>query len=218
MKGKHTHCLVVWERLKLSLYSVDALQLCWLLILSVVIVFQSIKVSWQPPPRSAQNGIITAYKIKYRKTGRRGDQEAIEPNNFWYLFTGKTPYVYAHSFFAVNTAENIGFCLEVGFAHFPLFGISLLYWVCLCVCVCAARACGERECIQTATSYYFNLRCAWYEWSWSSFSLFSTDDYLHLFACTRFHSLVAGIYVCIESDLPAEGPPVSNNHSFVVWE
>uniref|UniRef100_A0A3Q1HZF6 Contactin-3 n=1 Tax=Anabas testudineus TaxID=64144 RepID=A0A3Q1HZF6_ANATE len=47
-----------------------------------------IKVSWQPPPRSTQNGIITAYKIKYRKTGRRGDQEAIEPNNFWYLFTG----------------------------------------------------------------------------------------------------------------------------------
>uniref|UniRef100_A0A7N8WX49 DCC netrin 1 receptor n=1 Tax=Mastacembelus armatus TaxID=205130 RepID=A0A7N8WX49_9TELE len=47
-----------------------------------------IKVSWQPPPHSTQNGIITAYKIKYRKTGRRGDQEAIEPNNFWYLFTG----------------------------------------------------------------------------------------------------------------------------------
>uniref|UniRef100_A0A3B5AYW2 Contactin-3 n=1 Tax=Stegastes partitus TaxID=144197 RepID=A0A3B5AYW2_9TELE len=52
------------------------------------VVFQSIKVSWQPPPRGAQNGIITAYKIKYRKTGRRGDQEAIEPNNFWFLFTG----------------------------------------------------------------------------------------------------------------------------------
>lgn len=52
-------------------------------------VSQSIKVSWTPPPRSSQNGIITAYKIKYRKTGRRGDQEAIEPNNFWYLFTGK---------------------------------------------------------------------------------------------------------------------------------
>uniref|UniRef100_A0A3Q3N5T1 Contactin-3 n=1 Tax=Labrus bergylta TaxID=56723 RepID=A0A3Q3N5T1_9LABR len=48
----------------------------------------SIKVSWQPPPPSSQNGLITAYKIKYRKTGRRGDQEAIEPNNFWYLFTG----------------------------------------------------------------------------------------------------------------------------------
>ncbi|XP_037835371.1 netrin receptor DCC isoform X2 [Kryptolebias marmoratus] len=53
-----------------------------------VVLSRSIKVSWQPPPRSAQNGIITAYKIRYRKTGRRGDQEAIEPNNFWYLFTG----------------------------------------------------------------------------------------------------------------------------------
>ncbi|XP_040929162.1 netrin receptor DCC isoform X3 [Betta splendens] len=53
-----------------------------------VVLSRSIKVSWQPPPRSTQNGLITAYKIKYRKTGRRGDQEAIEPNNFWYLFTG----------------------------------------------------------------------------------------------------------------------------------
>uniref|UniRef100_A0A8C6KLN6 DCC netrin 1 receptor n=1 Tax=Nothobranchius furzeri TaxID=105023 RepID=A0A8C6KLN6_NOTFU len=53
-----------------------------------VVLSRSIKVSWQPPPRGAQNGVISAYKIKYRKTGRRGDQEAIEPNNFWYLFTG----------------------------------------------------------------------------------------------------------------------------------
>ncbi|XP_034047679.1 netrin receptor DCC [Thalassophryne amazonica] len=53
-----------------------------------VVLSRSIKVSWQPPPHSAHNGIITAYKIRYRKTGRRGDQEAIEPNNFWYLFTG----------------------------------------------------------------------------------------------------------------------------------
>lgn len=58
-------------------------------LLNVLIFLQSIKVSWQPPPHSAQNGVITAYKIKYRKTGRRGDQEAIEPNNFWYLFTGE---------------------------------------------------------------------------------------------------------------------------------
>ena len=65
----------------------------YLLCFSAVIIFQSIKVSWQPPPRSAQNGIITAYKIKYRKTGRRGDQEAIEPNNLWYLFTGEAPQV-----------------------------------------------------------------------------------------------------------------------------
>ncbi|XP_037548460.1 netrin receptor DCC [Nematolebias whitei] len=53
-----------------------------------VVLSRSIKVSWQPPPRNAQNGLISAYKIRYRKTGRRGDQEAIEPNNFWYLFTG----------------------------------------------------------------------------------------------------------------------------------
>uniref|UniRef100_H3D9L5 DCC netrin 1 receptor n=1 Tax=Tetraodon nigroviridis TaxID=99883 RepID=H3D9L5_TETNG len=53
-----------------------------------VVLSRSIKVLWQPPPRSSQNGVITAYKIKYRKTGRRGDKEAIEPNNFWYLFTG----------------------------------------------------------------------------------------------------------------------------------
>uniref|UniRef100_A0A6Q2ZIB5 DCC netrin 1 receptor n=1 Tax=Esox lucius TaxID=8010 RepID=A0A6Q2ZIB5_ESOLU len=47
-----------------------------------------IKVSWQPPPPNSQNGFITGYKLRHRKTGRRGDQEAIEPNNFWYLFTG----------------------------------------------------------------------------------------------------------------------------------
>ena len=55
----------------------------------VCCVWQSIKVSWQPPPPNTQNGFITGYKIRLRKTGRRGDQEAIEPNNFWYLFTGE---------------------------------------------------------------------------------------------------------------------------------
>uniref|UniRef100_A0A8C7CRV0 DCC netrin 1 receptor n=1 Tax=Oncorhynchus kisutch TaxID=8019 RepID=A0A8C7CRV0_ONCKI len=54
---------------------------------SPLTVFQSIKVSWQPPPPNSQNGFITGYKLRHRKTGRRGDQEAIEPNNFWYLFT-----------------------------------------------------------------------------------------------------------------------------------
>ncbi|KAK6322888.1 hypothetical protein J4Q44_G00076800, partial [Coregonus suidteri] len=53
-----------------------------------VVLSRSIKVSWQPPPPNSQNGFITGYKLRYRKTGRRGDQEAIEPNNFWYLFTG----------------------------------------------------------------------------------------------------------------------------------
>ncbi|XP_073806993.1 netrin receptor DCC isoform X3 [Danio rerio] len=53
-----------------------------------VVYSRSIKVSWQPPPANTQNGFITGYKIRYRKTGRRGEQEAIEPNNLWYLFTG----------------------------------------------------------------------------------------------------------------------------------
>ncbi|XP_022524542.1 netrin receptor DCC isoform X2 [Astyanax mexicanus] len=53
-----------------------------------VIYSRSIKVSWQPPPTNLQNGFITGYKLRYRKTGRRGEQEALEPNNLWYLFTG----------------------------------------------------------------------------------------------------------------------------------
>uniref|UniRef100_A0A8C1VRL0 DCC netrin 1 receptor n=1 Tax=Cyprinus carpio TaxID=7962 RepID=A0A8C1VRL0_CYPCA len=53
-----------------------------------VVYSRSIKVSWQPPPANTQNGFITGYKIRHRKTGRRGEQEAIEPNNLWYLFTG----------------------------------------------------------------------------------------------------------------------------------
>ncbi|KPP62376.1 hypothetical protein Z043_119443, partial [Scleropages formosus] len=48
----------------------------------------SIKVCWLPPPADSQNGFITGYSIRHRKTGRRGDHETIEPNNLWYLFTG----------------------------------------------------------------------------------------------------------------------------------
>ncbi|EMP40017.1 Netrin receptor DCC [Chelonia mydas] len=49
---------------------------------------QSIKVSWLPPPSGTQNGFITGYKIRHRKTTRRGEIETLEPNNLWYLFTG----------------------------------------------------------------------------------------------------------------------------------
>uniref|UniRef100_A0A8C1P0P9 Contactin-3 n=1 Tax=Cyprinus carpio TaxID=7962 RepID=A0A8C1P0P9_CYPCA len=58
------------------------------LFISLFFCYNSIKVSWQPPPANTQNGFITGYKIRHRKTGRRGEQEAIEPNNLWYLFTG----------------------------------------------------------------------------------------------------------------------------------
>ncbi|GAB0202487.1 netrin receptor DCC [Grus japonensis] len=50
--------------------------------------FKSIKVSWLPPPPGTQNGFITGYKIRHRKTTRRGEIETLEPNNLWYLFTG----------------------------------------------------------------------------------------------------------------------------------
>ncbi|KYO28910.1 netrin receptor DCC isoform A [Alligator mississippiensis] len=53
-----------------------------------VVNSRSIKVSWLPPPSGTQNGFITAYKIRHRKTTRRGEIETLEPNNLWYLFTG----------------------------------------------------------------------------------------------------------------------------------
>uniref|UniRef100_A0A670IU71 DCC netrin 1 receptor n=1 Tax=Podarcis muralis TaxID=64176 RepID=A0A670IU71_PODMU len=53
-----------------------------------VVNSKSIKVSWLPPPPGTQNGFITGYKIRHRKTARRGEIETLEPNNLWYLFTG----------------------------------------------------------------------------------------------------------------------------------
>lgn len=55
----------------------------------ISLLFQSIKVSWLPPPPGTQNGFITGYKIRHRKTTRRGEIETLEPNNLWYLFTGQ---------------------------------------------------------------------------------------------------------------------------------
>ncbi|XP_069483084.1 netrin receptor DCC isoform X2 [Ambystoma mexicanum] len=53
-----------------------------------VVNSRSIKVSWLPPPSGTQNGFITGYKIRHKKTTRRGEMETLEPNNLWYLFTG----------------------------------------------------------------------------------------------------------------------------------
>uniref|UniRef100_G1SD72 DCC netrin 1 receptor n=1 Tax=Oryctolagus cuniculus TaxID=9986 RepID=G1SD72_RABIT len=53
-----------------------------------VVNSRSIKVSWLPPPSGTQNGFITGYKIRHRKTTRRGEMETLEPNNLWYLFPG----------------------------------------------------------------------------------------------------------------------------------
>ncbi|NXI43144.1 DCC protein, partial [Galbula dea] len=53
-----------------------------------VVNSRSIKMSWLPPPAGTQNGFITGYKIRHRKTTRRGEMETLEPNNLWYMFTG----------------------------------------------------------------------------------------------------------------------------------
>ncbi|XP_055081667.1 netrin receptor DCC isoform X2 [Periophthalmus magnuspinnatus] len=58
-----------------------------------VVLSRSIKVSWLPPPRSDQNGLISGFKVRLRKStrgprGERGDQEAVEAHNYWHLFSG----------------------------------------------------------------------------------------------------------------------------------
>lgn len=58
-------------------------------LIYIFFILQSIKVSWLPPPSGTQNGFITGYKIRHRKTTRRGEMETLEPNNLWYLFTGQ---------------------------------------------------------------------------------------------------------------------------------
>ncbi|KAF7646631.1 hypothetical protein LDENG_00184480 [Lucifuga dentata] len=104
-----------------------------------VVLSRSIKVSWQPPPRSTHNGVITAYKIKYRKTGRRGDQEAIEPNNFWYLFTGLEKGSQYSFQVAAMTANGTGPSTEWHTAETPendLDGMCVCLSVCVSVCMC----------------------------------------------------------------------------------
>ncbi|XP_069737078.1 netrin receptor DCC [Phaenicophaeus curvirostris] len=53
-----------------------------------VVNSRSIKVTWLPPPPGTQNGFITGYKIRHRRTTRRGEMETLEPTNLWYLFSG----------------------------------------------------------------------------------------------------------------------------------
>ncbi|XP_027765758.1 netrin receptor DCC-like, partial [Empidonax traillii] len=52
-----------------------------------VVNSRSIKVSWLPPPGDSQNGFLTGYRIRHRKTGRKGEMETLEPTNLWYLVT-----------------------------------------------------------------------------------------------------------------------------------
>uniref|UniRef100_A0AAX7TCN4 Contactin-3 n=1 Tax=Astatotilapia calliptera TaxID=8154 RepID=A0AAX7TCN4_ASTCA len=70
-----------------------------------VVLSRSIKVSWQPPPRSAQNGIITAYKIKYRKTGRSTDLITLVSGSFYLLYFFGSQYSFQ---VAAMTANGTG--------------------------------------------------------------------------------------------------------------
>lgn len=45
-------------------------------------------VRWQPPPPGAQNGELTAYKIRYRKAGRKGDASEIITSQLFQLIDG----------------------------------------------------------------------------------------------------------------------------------
>jgi len=35
-------------------------------------IFQSVIIRWEPPPKDGQNGIITGYKIRYKRPKGRG--------------------------------------------------------------------------------------------------------------------------------------------------
>uniref|UniRef100_A0A8C1RDN3 DCC netrin 1 receptor n=1 Tax=Cyprinus carpio TaxID=7962 RepID=A0A8C1RDN3_CYPCA len=114
-----------------------------------VVYSRSIKVSWQPPPANTQNGFITGYKIRHRKTGRRGEQEAIEPNNLWYLFTGLEKGSQYSFQVAAMTVNGSGPSSEWHTAETPendldgeydcrhtlhlLFHINQVRFLCLCV-------------------------------------------------------------------------------------
>lgn len=42
-------------------------------------------VRWEPPPLEYQNGVITGYKLKYRKQGKKGVTVTTSANERWYV-------------------------------------------------------------------------------------------------------------------------------------
>ncbi len=53
----------------------------------------SIMVRWEPPPKESQNGIITGYKIRYKRKGNRGsDTVTTDGNRRAYALTGIHTY------------------------------------------------------------------------------------------------------------------------------
>ena len=54
------------------------------------VFFQSIIMNWEPPPPDAQNGLITGYKIRYKRKGaKKGDTVTTDGNRRSYALTGE---------------------------------------------------------------------------------------------------------------------------------
>ncbi|XP_076847040.1 neogenin-like, partial [Brachyhypopomus gauderio] len=49
---------------------------------------RSIMVRWQPPPPGTLNGELTAYKIRYKKSGRRGEATELVTTQLYHLIDG----------------------------------------------------------------------------------------------------------------------------------
>lgn len=54
-----------------------------------MIYLQSLVVRWERPPDNERNGVITGYKIRYKKRGtRKGDSVTTDGNRRLYALTG----------------------------------------------------------------------------------------------------------------------------------
>ena len=63
-RSPHSHFLFLIQYLiRITKYKCTTL---WLLLL----ITSSITVRWEPPPKESQNGVLTGYKLKWRKSGK----------------------------------------------------------------------------------------------------------------------------------------------------
>jgi neogenin len=52
------------------------------------LLLQSVIIRWEPPPKEFENGIVTGYKIKYRKaSSRRSQSTTTDGNRRLYVLT-----------------------------------------------------------------------------------------------------------------------------------
>ncbi|XP_063919395.1 neogenin isoform X2 [Zophobas morio] len=64
----------------------------------------SVIVRWEPPPRESQNGVITGYKLRYRKQGKKGQTITTPANERWYVMKDlERDSEYQIKLWAINT-------------------------------------------------------------------------------------------------------------------